>query len=133
MAEGIDQDRAEGAEEERQVGQLVDREHRAGLCRAQAAPGQQRHQGQRPAAAARSGAESEFAGHDDADALQLPELAGAPGEQQAQAQAVDEPADHDHAEHQQQTVQREGAQAREHVAAAEHQRNQRGTDQTEQQ
>ena len=55
------------------------------------------------------------------------------GSQQAQAQAVDEPADHDHAEHQQQTVQREGAQAREHVAAAEHQRNQRGTDQTEQQ
>ncbi len=84
------------------------------------AAGQQRHDRQWSAAAAGGGAVGEFGGHHHAQTLQRRDALALIAEQQPQAQGVDPPAQQNHAEHDQQPVQRKALQARPGVAAAQH-------------
>ncbi len=133
LKQRVNQNPAQCTKKEQQVTQLIHGEHCAAPRRAYTAAGEQGHDRQWSATAAGCCAVGEFGGHDNAKALHRRDPVTLIAEQQAQAQGVDAPAEQDHAEHDQQPLQRKALQARPGVAAAEHDRNRHGGEQADQQ
>ena len=133
LKQGVNQDAAQGTEKEQQIAQLIHGKHRTATGWAHAAARQQRHDRQRPAAAAGRGAVGKLRGHHHAETFQRCDPIALIAQQQAQAQGVDAPAEQNHAEHDQQPLQRKVLQARTDLAAAEQHRDQYSSEQADQQ
>ncbi|MDT4864462.1 hypothetical protein FQZ97_992250 [compost metagenome] len=119
LEQGVNKNPAQGAEEKQQVAQLVHGKHGTAPGRTHAVTRQQRHDRQRPAAAAGRGAVGKFGGHHHAKAPEPADLVALIPQQQAQTQGVHPPAQQDHAEHDQQPRQRKTAQPGTDFAAAQ--------------
>ncbi|MND99233.1 hypothetical protein D3C80_916130 [compost metagenome] len=122
-----------GAEKEQQVVELVGGKHCATARRTNAVAGQQGDQRQRATAAARGGADGELGGHDHAEAAPASQRRALAAEQQAQADGVDDPAQHDHGEQAEQQVRGKATQTRQQLAAAEQRRHQQRHNQRQEQ
>ncbi|MNG20306.1 hypothetical protein D3C84_1045490 [compost metagenome] len=119
LEQGVNQNPAQCAEEKQQIAQLVHGEHGTAPGRTHAIARQQRHDGQRPPAAAGRGAVSELGGHDHSEAFDPADLVALIPQQQSQAHRIQHPAQQDHAEHDQQPLQRKFLQSRPGFVAAQ--------------